>query len=384
MVLNKKDTILQVLPDLNSGGVERGTLEVNKYLTNMGFRSIVISNGGAMVEELERDRGEHYKVGIGKKNPLVIFTVFKLINFIKKNKIDIVHARSRLPAWVCFFAINFIKKNNRPIFITTVHGPYSVNFYSSIMTKGDKVIVISKMIREYVLKNYNVDRKKLVLNYRGVSDKNFPFNYKPSQKWLKKWHKDFPQTKNKIILTLPGRITRWKGQDDFIIALKEIIKKNPNVHALIVGDKDKNLKFTKELKAQVAKLGLNQNISFVGNRKDITEIMSISRIVFSLSKEPEAFGRISLESLSLGIPVIAYSHGGVKEQLIKLLPKGLIKVGNIDDVVNLAIRWIRNPPKIKKNNFFTLKKMLQNTLNVYEKAINEKRETSLEKKVNKI
>ena len=384
MVLNKKITILQVLPDLNSGGVERGTLEVNKYLANKGHRTLVVSNGGKMVRELKSDKGEHLKLGVGKKNLLVIFTIFKLINFIKKNKIDIVHARSRLPAWVCFFAINFIKKNNRPIFITTVHGPYSVNFYSSIMTKGDKVIVISKMIREYVLKNYNVDRKKLVLNYRGVSDKNFPFNYKPSQKWLKKWHKDFPQTKNKIILTLPGRITRWKGQDDFIIALKEIIKKNPNVHALIVGDKDKNLKFTKELKAQVAKLGLNQNISFVGNRKDITEIMSISRIVFSLSKEPEAFGRISLESLSLGIPVIAYSHGGVKEQLIKLLPKGLIKVGNIDDVVNLAIRWIRNPPKIKKNNFFTLKKMLQNTLNVYEKAINEKRETSLEKKVNKI
>ena len=384
MVLNKKITILQVLPDLNSGGVERGTLEVNKYLANKGYRTLVLSNGGTMVRELKSDKGEHFKLGVGKKNLFVIFTVFKLINFIKKNKIDIVHARSRLPAWVCFFAINFIKKNNRPIFITTVHGPYSVNFYSSIMTKGDKVIVISKMIREYVLKNYNVDRKKLVLNYRGVSDKNFPFNYKPSQKWLKKWHKDFPQTKNKIILTLPGRITRWKGQDDFIIVLKEIIKKNSNVHALIVGDKDKNLKFTKELKAQVAKLGLNQNISFVGNRKDITEIMSISRIVFSLSKEPEAFGRISLESLSLGIPVIAYSHGGVKEQLIKLLPKGLIKVGNIDDVVNLAIRWIRNPPKIKKNNFFTLKKMLQNTLNVYEKAINEKRETSLEKKVNKI
>jgi len=380
MVLNKKITILQVLPDLNSGGVERGTLEINKYLANKGHRTLVISNGGRMVRELKSDKGEHFKLGVGKKNLFVIFTVFKLINFIKKNKIDIVHARSRLPAWVCFFAINFIKKNNRPIFITTVHGPYSVNFYSSIMTKGEKVIVVSEMIREYVLKNYKIDRKKIVLNYRGVSDKNFPFNYKPSQKWLKKWHKDFPQTKNKIILTLPGRITRWKGQDDFIIVLKEIIKKNSNVHALIVGDKDKNLKFTKELKEIVKKLGLEQNISFVGNRKDIKEIMSISRIVFSLSKEPEAFGRISLESLSLGIPVIAYSHGGVKEQLIKLLPKGLIKVGNIYDVVNLALRWIAKPPKIKKNNFFTLKKMLQNTLDVYEKAVEEKWEASIDKK----
>lgn len=380
MVLNKKITILQVLPDLNSGGVERGTLEINKYLANKGHRTLVLSNGGRMVRELKSDKGEHFKLGVGKKNLFVIFTVFKLINFIKKNKIDIVHARSRLPAWVCFFAINFIKKNNRPIFITTVHGPYSVNFYSSIMTKGEKVIVVSEMIREYVLKNYKIDRKKIVLNYRGVSDKNFPFNYKPSQKWLKKWHKDFPQTKNKIILTLPGRITRWKGQDDFIIVLKEIIKKNSNVHALIVGDKDKNLKFTKELKEIVKKLGLEQNISFVGNRKDIKEIMSISRIVFSLSKEPEAFGRISLESLSLGIPVIAYSHGGVKEQLIKLLPKGLIKVGNIYDVVNLALRWIAKPPKIKKNNFFTLKKMLQNTLDVYQKAVEEKWEASIDKK----
>ena len=380
MVLNKKITILQVLPDLNSGGVERGTLEVNKYLANNGHRTLVVSNGGKMVEELIRDKGEHFKLGVGKKNLFVIFSIFKLINFIKINKIDIVHARSRLPAWICFLALNLIKKDNRPIFITTVHGPYTVNYYSSIMTKGEKVIVVSEMIREYVLKNYKVDRKKLVLNYRGVSDKIFAYNYKAPQNWLKKWHKDFPQTRNKIILTLPGRITRWKGQDDFIIVMKGIIKKYPNVHGLIVGDAGKNLKFTKELEALVTEYGLNQNISFVGNRKDIKEIMSISKIVFSLSKEPEAFGRISLESLSLGIPVIAYSHGGVKEQLIKLLPTGLIEVGKINDVVNLALRWITKPPKIKKNNFFTLKKMLQNTMNVYDKAVKKKWEASLDEK----
>ena len=158
MVLNKKISVLQVLPDLNSGGVERGTLEVSKYLANMGYRSMVMSNGGSMVEQLEREKGEHYKLGVGKKNFLVILTVFKLINFIKKNKIDVIHARSRLPAWVCYIALKGIKKNIRPIFITTVHGPYSVNFYSSIMTKGDKVIVISEMIRQYVLNNYKIDK----------------------------------------------------------------------------------------------------------------------------------------------------------------------------------------------------------------------------------
>ena len=382
MVLNKKITVLQVLPDLNSGGVERGTLEVSKYLVNMGFRSMVISNGGRMVEDLERDKGEHYKVGVGKKNLFIIFSFFKLINFIKKNKIDIIHARSRLPAWVCYLALRLIKKNVRPIFITTVHGPYSANYYSSIMTKGDRVIVVSEMIKNYVLKNYKIDKKKIILNYRGVSNESFPYNFKASQNWLRSWYEDFPQTKNKIILTLPARITRWKGQEDFISMIKGIIINHSNVHGLIVGDEDKKHKFTKELSAKIKKLGLNQNITIIGHRKDIREIMSISKIVFSLSREPEAFGRVSLESLSLGIPVIAYSHGGVKEQLVKLLSSGLIKVRGVNDAIWLVIKWIKKSPKIKQNNFFTLEKMLQNTLSVYKKIIKE-REGNLNNKKSK-
>ncbi|MBT4182521.1 MAG: glycosyltransferase family 4 protein [Nitrosomonadales bacterium] len=377
MVLEKKISVVQVLPDLNSGGVERGTLEVNKYLANIGHRSIVISNGGRMVEQILKDNGEHYKLAVGKKNLFTIFTIFKLIKFMKVNKVDVVHARSRLPAWVCYLALRLIKKTIRPIFITTVHGPYSVNFYSSIMTKGDRVIVVSKMIEQYVLQNYKVDKNKLFLNYRGVSNKEFPYKYRASQTWLKGWYKEFPQTKNKIILTLPARITRWKGQDDFISLLKGITAKYPNVHGLIVGDEQKKYKFTKELKVKIRRLRLSNNITLVGHRKDLRDVMSISKIVFSLSREPEAFGRVSLESLSLGIPVIAYSHGGVEEQLKKLLPEGLISIGKIDNAINLATKWIADPPKIKQNNFFTLEKMLQNTLHVYNKTIKEKRNHAL-------
>ena len=372
MVLNKKISVLQVLPDLNSGGVERGTLEVNKYLVGVGCRSMVISNGGRMVKELEKDKGEHYKLGIGKKNLFIIFTLFKLINFIKKNKIDIIHARSRLPAWVCYFALKLTKKNIRPIFITTVHGPYSVNFYSRIMTKGDRVIVVSKMIMEYVLKNYKIDKQKIVLNYRGVSKKYFPYNFKATEKGLKIWQKDFPQTKNKIILTLPARITSWKGQDDFIILIKKITEKNPNVHGLIVGEEKNKARFINKLKSQTTILGLANNLTFVGHRSDIREIMSISKIVFSLSREPEAFGRISLESLSMGIPVIAYSHGGVKEQMLEILPEGLIAVGNINLVASLTNKWIKKGPEIKKIHNFTLKNMLEKTVLVYKQAIKDK------------
>ena len=237
------------------------------------------------------------------------------------------------------------------------------------MTKGDRVIVVSKMIEQYVLQNYKVDKNKLFLNYRGVSNKEFPYKYRASQTWLKGWYKEFPQTKNKIILTLPARITRWKGQDDFLVLLKKIIVNQPNVHGLIVGEERKKSKFLNELKNTTAKLGLNKNITFVGHRADVKEIISISSIVFSLAKKPEAFGRVSLESLSVGIPVIGYSHGGVEEQLKELLPKGLIDVGKIDDVNKLASEWINKPPTMRKNNFFTLKKMLKNTLNVYKKEI---------------
>ena len=152
-----------------------------------------------------------------------------------------------------------------------------------------------------------------------------------------------------------------------------MIDKHPNVHGLIVGDEDKKHKFTRELRTKITKLSLNQNITIVGHRQDIREIMSISKIVFSLSREPEAFGRVSLESLSLGVPVIAYSHGGVQEQLIKMLPKGLVKVGCINDAIRLTDKWISNPPKVKQNNFFTLEEMLKNTLHIYKTTIKEKK-----------
>ena len=374
MVLNRKISVLQVLPDLNSGGVERGTLEVNKYLVKNGCRSIVISNGGRMVDELISDKGEHYKLAVGKKTPLTLFTIFKLIKFIKINKIDIVHARSRLPGWVSYLALRFITKNIRPAFITTFHGAYSVNIYSSIMAKGDGVIVVSKTIKQYVLRNYKVDEKKLFLNYRGVSKKEFYSTYQVSKNWLKKWFQEFPQTKNKIILTLPGRITRIKGQDHFIKIIKKIVNKCPNIHGLIIGEEKNKEKYMSELKAQVRGLGLEKKITFVGHRNDIKEIMSISRLVYSLTKVPEAFGRVSLESLSLGVPVIGYSHGGVKEQLSQLLPQGLVNVENIDEAAKLTLKWISNPPVIKRNNFFTLEKMLENTLQIYKKMAQEKKE----------
>ncbi|NQW34550.1 MAG: glycosyltransferase [Methylophilales bacterium] len=374
MIKENSITVVQALPSLNSGGVERGTLELGKYLSEKGHRSIVISEKGSFLQQLIDEGSEHLNLAVGRKSLVSFLLIPKLRNFLINNRVDIVHARSRFPAWLLYFTIKLIPKKSRPIFITTFHGPYSVNFYSAIMAKGDYLIAVSKMIKKYVLDNYQVNEKHLFLNYRGVDSKYFSYHFKANKKWIQSWYLDHPETKNKILLLLPARITRWKGQEDFISIIKKLSYFSANIHGIIVGEiKEGKSNYYQELIEKVKKLGLINTITFTGQRSDLREIMSISAITFSLSQEPEAFGRVSLESLSMGIPVIAYSHGGVKEQMIEILPEGLISPGNLNQAVKLADKWVKSPPPVVCRHKFTLDNMLKNTLKIYNQSLKEKR-----------
>lgn len=364
---DKKLTVVQVLPALQSGGVERGTLEVGKYLVEHGHRSIVISAGGRMVDQLMHEGSEHVQWDIGRKSLWTLRLIPKLRRFLIKNKVDILHARSRMPAWICYLAWKGMIPATRPRFVTTVHGPYSVNAYSKVMTKGERVIVISEMIRAYVLKNYpDTDPGKLRLIYRGVSPKEFPFGYKPDQAWLDNWYQRFPQTKGKKLLTLPARITRWKGQEDFIELIAQLKESHLDIYGLIVGGVDPRRRpYLEELKNKVKALGLNETISFTGHRSDLREIMSISSIVFSLSREPEAFGRTTLEALSLGVPVIGYDHGGVGEQLQAITPERGVPVGDWKSATSMTLELIDHTHTEIQRIPFTLEQMLSFTVAVY-------------------
>ncbi len=360
-------TVLQILPALDSGGVERGTLEVGAYLTAYGHRSIVISAGGRMVNLLEKQGSEHYAWPIGKKSLLTLKLVRQLRKFLEKEKVDIVHVRSRFPAWIAYLAWKEMNPKTRPAFVTTVHGPYSVSPYSEVMIKGERVIVISDMIREYVISQYKTKPEKLRLVYRGVDAKEFPYDYQPDKSWLKDWFQTYPQTKDKQILVLPARVTKWKGQADFIDLVAQLKKHKANIHALIVGETKKGkTHFLKQLKKKAQSLGVSEQVTFVGHRDDLREIMAVSTIVYSLSLEPEAFGRTTIEALSLGVPVIGYAHGGVSEQLAVLLPEGCIDVGNVAEAATLTLRWLHQSPVVAKNQDFSLDNMLQKTMDVYQ------------------
>lgn len=360
-------TVVQVLPALESGGVERGTLEVGKYLVEQGHRSIVISAGGRMVEQLQREGSEHVTWAIGAKGLWTLRHIPRLRRFLIDNRVDILHARSRMPAWVAYLAWRGMDPAVRPRFVTTVHGPYTVNAYSAVMTRGERVIVISAMIRDYVLKHFpGTDPAKLVLIHRGVDPAEFPHGYTPSQEWLEEWHKQYPETRGKRLITLPARVTRWKGQEDFLELLARIKDSHPEVHGLIVGEiKRGKERFLNELRRRAAELGLIDRLTITGHRRDLREIMSISSMVLSLAREPEAFGRATLEALSLGVPVVGYNHGGVAEQLAAILPQGAITPGRIDTAATRVGEWLAHPPTVQDTQPFTLHSMLEKTLNVY-------------------
>ena len=368
---NKKDgprfSVIQTLPALDVGGVERGTLEIAEALVNRGHRSIVVSAGGRLVDELIESGSEHITMPIGNKSLFALRLVPRLRQIIHETGTSILHARSRLPAWISYMAWKGMDASIRPRFITSVHGPYSVNRYSKIMLRGENVIAISEYIKQYILDNYpDTDVNKITLIARGISAKQFPYGYHADSSWLSQWFKQFPETREKKLITLPGRITRWKGQDDFL-QLLNILKKEKGLHGIIVGGPHPGKRaYFEQLHNKVVQLGLQQHITFAGHRNDLREIMSMSDVVLSLSSEPEAFGRTVLEALSIGVPVIAYDHGGAGEILRAIFPQGLVPVQNSEATVSLIKTFVKNRPVIKNQNPYTLQCMQDKTIALYE------------------
>jgi glycosyltransferase involved in cell wall biosynthesis len=362
--------VIQILPELNAGGVERGTLEVGKCLVEQGHESLVISNGGRQVAQLEAEGSRHITLPVHQKRLRSLKQVKVLRELFEKERPDIIHLRSRLPAWLAWLAWRKMNPATRPRLITTVHGMYSVNLYSKIMTRGEAVICVSNSVKDYVLKNYpDVPAEKLRVIHRGVDPEQFPYGFTPDADWLGTWQQAYPQVEGKYVITLPGRITRWKGQLDFIQAIAALKARGIPAHGLLVGEPHpKKLEFLEEVKAAIKIADLENDITLVGHRRDLREIMAVSDVVVSCSTDPEAFGRVTLEALAIGKPVTGYAHGGVAEQLQALLPEGKIPPHNIQQLEERLNEWHTNPSFPHKQNPFTRKAMLEMTLHSYQKA----------------
>lgn len=363
-------TVVQVVPELDSGGVERGTLEVGQALVAAGHRSLVISAGGRMVADLEAAGSEHLTWNIGRKSPLTWRFVARLRRLLAERGVDILHARSRVPAWVAYLAWRRMPAGERPRFVTTAHGVYSVNRFSEIMTRGECVIAVSESIREYLQESFpRADMARVRVIHRGVDVRLFPPGYRPESQWVNRWQEQFPQLKNKYVLTLPGRITRLKGHEAFMRLMARLAARDTGVHGLIVGDADRSGKaYADSLRRQLAGTGLP--VSFTGHRGDMRDIYASSNLVLSLSSHPESFGRTVAEALSMGVPVLGYDHGGVGEVLRAAYPEGRVPAGDEGALLTKVLAFRREAPRPVTPVPFTLEAMLAKTLALYDELAN--------------
>jgi len=360
-------TVMQLLPDLEVGGVEQGTLEIAEALVAAGHRAIVVSAGGRLVPALERAGATHLPLPIGRKRPTTLRLARALREAMRAERVDVVHARSRLPAWIGRWAWRGLPAAERPRWVTTVHGPYTVNRYSRIMVSGERVIAISEFIRDYILQNYpEVPAARIALVPRGVDPRRYPWGHRPDPAWLAAWQAQHPRLAGRRVLCLPARLTRWKGQIDFIEMIDRLIAGGHPVHGLVVGGPHpRKREYESELHALVRSRGLGGHVTFLGQRSDLREIFAVTDCVFSLTREPEAFGRTTVEALSLGRPVIGYDHGGTGEILREVFPAGRVPAGDIAAAAQRTVELLAACPEVPRDQPFTLARMQAGTLAVY-------------------
>ncbi len=359
--------VIQLLPELNIGGVERGTIDFSKALIKKGHDSIVISNGGIFEENIINDGAKHIKIPVHKKSPFSFFLSRKLRYVYEDEKPDIIHIRSRMPAWINHFA--FKKLSKKPLLISTFHGLYSTPIYSQVMSKVDHIIAISETVRSYIVNTYNISEDKITIIPRGCDTDHF--NREELKKdWIDGWFSEYPQTKNKTILMLPTRISKWKGIDGFIELISKLNSKN--FHGLIVGPiSSSKKKYFNSLNKKIIDLGMEENITFTGSRNDIANIYKISDIVFNLSVKPEPFGRTTIEAISCGSKFIGWSHGGTKEILEELFPDGLVTLGDIEELKKRVLTIVNSDYHTPKENTYTSEKMINSTIDLYIQLLNK-------------
>ncbi len=376
----KSPVVLQVLPELDTGGVERGTIEIATELQKRGIKNFVASQGGRLVHELDKLKIPHLTLPLKTKNIFKMRKNAKLLeDFIRKNNINIVHARSRAPAWSAYWAA---KKANVH-FMTTFHGTYGLGpwgikkIYNKVMTFGERVIAISNHIKNHMLKNYKVDESKIRLIHRCADVEIFSPKAVTQARMIGKL-REYKIREDKPVILLPGRVTRWKGQHILIEALH--LMKNQNYYCIIAGDSQGRQKYVDYLERLVSKYKLKGKVGFFGRYSDAPALMMVSNVVLSTAIEPEAFGRISIEGQAMGKIVVASNIGGSVETIIDGVTGKLYQYDNPQELAN-ALDWalglseeevgkiskaaIKN---VKEN--FTKQIMCDKTIEVYEELVN--------------
>ena len=378
----RRKTVLQVLPALVSGGVERGTVEIAEALRDAGMRALVVSSGGPMERDLARAGATHITLPLDSKNIFVMRrNARKLARLIKDEGVDLVHARSRAPAWSAYWAT---RRTDTP-FVTTFHSPYGLGgplkkLYNAVMGKGDRVIAISAFVENYIKQNYDVAADKITRIYRGVDIERFDHERVSAERVIQlaqRWR--LPD--GVPIVMLPGRLTRWKGQEVLLDAVSRI-KDQHEFLCLLVGSDHGRKAYRQEIERKIETLGLTSHVALFDACQDMPAAYKLSDVVVSSSERPEGFGRIVCEAQAMGCPVVVTDHGGGPEQIIegetgltyppgdaKALSEALVKTLSLTSTER---ETLSQRATIHARNHFSTALMCARTLQVYRALMDEK------------
>tara|TARA_B100001093_G_scaffold116609_2_gene108945 strand:+ start:4916 stop:6073 length:1158 start_codon:yes stop_codon:yes gene_type:complete len=377
----KKYTIAQILPALNTGGVERGVIEISKSLNDNGFKSIVLSSGGHMVPQLRRTGTTHYELNVNTKNPFKWPKIRKQVKLIlEKENVDLIHLCSRAPAWIAFPLGRML---DIPV-VTSVHMRFrKTNFfkkyYNSILTKGDSIIAISKHIEKTILESFPnpIIKKKITVVHRGVDLELFNANNINPARVIAQ-SKNLNLKDNIPVIMMAARPAMWKGYLELIRALSLV---NDTFQCVLIGAENGSQNFQKTLIDKIIKLKLETKVKLSKSSNDIQAALMLSDLVVMPSVTPEPFGRIILEAQALGKIPIAFDHGGASETIIDGKNGFLadpVKVESLAEKISMALSL--KPTNREKMSEFSKKSVSKNfshdkmcnlTLSLYKQCILE-------------
>lgn len=375
----KKIRLLQVIPNMGIGGAETGCRHIAEHVSSHGEFSAIMTTGGKQLELLSKSI-KVFKWTTSKNIFFILLNIFYIFYLIKKYKINIVHARSRGPAWSCYFACKLTNAK----FVTTFHGTYNFSssikkYYNSIMIKSDIVIAGSNFIKNHIQTNYNKD-KNIELVKRGIDINYFnPSNVNDSQK--ENLRKQIGFSNQNFLVLLPGRLTSWKGQTLFIEAANYLKKENKlsNIFFIILGGADAKINYKQQLKDLIYSYKLVDKVRIMEPMSDMPLAYSFCNLVVSASIEPEAFGRVSVEAQAMEKPILASAIGGSKETIADQETGWIIEPNNIHalankifDISKMDFEKLSAMGKLGRKNVlqnYTQDQMCVKTLEIYQSLV---------------
>ena len=371
--------ILQLLPALGDGGVERSAVEMAEFLGKRGATNWVASSGGPLVADLESAGADHIVIPVGAKSPItMIGSAFKVAQLIDREKIDIVHARSRAPAWVALLAIRLSKR--KPRYLTTFHGLYGhksglKRVYNGAMLRCPVVIANSNFIRDHIVSVYGYPADQIIVAPRGIDPVVFDPAAITSEQRLSV-RRDLGAADDQRLIVMVGRITGWKGHSILLDAFAKLA--DPKTRLALIGSGDETT--ITNAKAQAERLGIKDRVTFAGSRRDIATVLSAADLAVSASTRPEAFGRAAIEAQAMETPVIATNHGGSCETVLHGETGWLVAPGDSDAMASALRQALADPARLAIMGHaarahvlahFTTQSMLEKEYSAYERVMSE-------------